>query len=497
MTDPIHHYHQHTMYDPSKMSGHALDWANQPSVYKNYSGVDRVELPELDRLPDTPFSELLCPLHDTQHHQRITLKDISRLLFLGYGITARRRSVPEDFYYRSVPSAGALYPCELYVTTQSVEGLPDGLYHYAIHRRELNRLRDGVHTTPQALGAFLKEISFSVTFYITTIFYRSIWKYRDRAYRYHLLDTGHLVESLVLAVRSLGLSCAVGYDFEDEGVNFLLGLDGEREACLAVVGISGGVVGDGDMNQSVERLSYSDASRVSPKENVPEAIRRIHLDSSFVVSSSGHHDGILSFCGIQPQQWQSLDAKQPFETAMNFAQAVVTRRSRRNFIPRTLSRQDFNSLMQMLRMADRGRFQPFHFVAGGVIIGACEGLDAGIYWMDPDFQRIGRVRPGRFSAKMAEIALNQQWLASASLQFFFVAPFPEIHDVWGPRGYRYAMISAGRLAHRIYIGATALGLGCCGIGAFYDRDAAVLLGLVSSSDLLYLVAAGPITHVSE
>ena len=74
------------------------------------------------------------------------------------------------------------------------------------------------------------------------------------------------------------------------------------------------------------------------------------------------------------------------------------------------------------------------------------------------------------------------------------APLSAIEALWGPRAYRYAMISAGRLAHRIYLGATALGLGCCGIGAFYDRDASALLRLNHSSALLYMVAAGPIKH---
>ena len=497
MTNPIQHYHQHTQYDPLKMSGHALDWANQPGVYKNYPGVGRVDLPELDSLPDISFADLLDPLHGEHGARRISLKDIAWILFLGYGITARRKSVAEDFYYRSVPSAGALYPCELYMAAQSVEGLADGLYHYAIHRRELNRLRDGIHTTPPAVSAFQPGISFSVTFYITAIFYRSIWKYRDRAYRYHLLDTGHLVESLLLAVRSLGLPGEGTYDFDDAGVNHLLGVDGEREACLAVVGIPGGVVESKVMSQPVEELSYTDASRVSLREDVPEAIRRIHEASSHVDASSGRLCDVLSSCGVQPQSWHPLDMTQPFEAAMNFPQAMVSRRSRRNFVHRDMLRKEFISLIKMLLMSDGGRFQPFHFVSCGMIVGACEDLDAGVYWVDPLSQRIGRVRSGRFSAELAGIALNQQWMASAGLQFFFVVPFSVTYTLWGPRAYRYAMISAGRLAHRIYIGATALGLGCCGIGAFYDKDAATLLGLNHLSDLLYLVAAGSIKHSPE
>jgi nitroreductase len=54
------------------------------------------------------------------------------------------------------------------------------------------------------------------------------------------------------------------------------------------------------------------------------------------------------------------------------------------------------------------------------------------------------------------------------------------------------MLAAGRMGERLYLLATAMGLGCCGIGAFYDQEAAHLLGLNSHSRLLYLVGVGKI-----
>jgi nitroreductase len=54
------------------------------------------------------------------------------------------------------------------------------------------------------------------------------------------------------------------------------------------------------------------------------------------------------------------------------------------------------------------------------------------------------------------------------------------------------MIEAGRFGQRLYLGATALGFGCCGVGTFYDSEAAEFLGLNPESRLLYLVAVGPI-----
>jgi len=54
------------------------------------------------------------------------------------------------------------------------------------------------------------------------------------------------------------------------------------------------------------------------------------------------------------------------------------------------------------------------------------------------------------------------------------------------------MMTAGRMGERLYLGAAAMGLGCCGIGALYDEEAAALLGLQGASRLLYLVAVGEV-----
>jgi SagB-type dehydrogenase family enzyme len=495
MTDHILNYHHQTMYDPRKMGGHALDWSNQPGVYKDYYGIIRVNLPEISALPDKSFTEMLKHKDASPATGGVSIQDLSRMLFLGHGITARRQSSGDDFYYRSVPSAGALYPCELYLAARSVSGLEDGLYHHAIHRRELGRLRTGVYMDPSGAGEPCKSFSASVSFYITAIFYRSIWKYRDRAYRYHLLDTGHLVESLVLAIKSLDLPCHVTYDFDDSAVNAFLGVDSGREACLAVVRIPGrSSLPDERSDWPAEKLSHAAASRVSPREEKSAAIQEIHEAASHVVEVKDRKCDMLLECWVRPQQWQPIHFEEHFPENMNFSQAVMTRRSRRNFVPRPLGRLEFQCLMQTIWMPDDGEFQPFHFVASGMIVGSCEGLDAGQYCIDPQAHAIGQVRPGEFSGDMSQIALNQEWLSSAGLQFVFVAPLSVIENLWGPRAYRYAMISAGRLAHRIYLGATALGLGCCGIGAFYDREASALLGLNQLSSLLYMVAAGPIKH---
>ena len=69
------------------------------------------------------------------------------------------------------------------------------------------------------------------------IFQRLRWKYRERTYRYALLEAGHVGQNLYLTATALGLgACAVGAFLDDE-LNGLLGLDGEQEAALYIIAV--------------------------------------------------------------------------------------------------------------------------------------------------------------------------------------------------------------------------------------------------------------------
>ena len=106
------------------------------------------------------------------------------------------------------------------------------------------------------------------------------------------------------------------------------------------------------------------------------------------------------------------------------------------------------------------------------------------------------VNEGNWAAFSANICLNQQWLQNAACHFLFMADLFSLEKAFGPRAYRHLMMEAGRLGQAIYLGATALGLGCCGIGALYDYEAQEMLDLSDNTFLLYLVAAGPIRRTS-
>lgn len=131
-------------------------------------------------------------------------------------------------------------------------------------------------------------------------------------------------------------------------------------------------------------------------------------------------------------------------------------------------------------------------VATGFLVNQVEGMAEGFYVLNPEHNGIGMVEQGPFTGKMARICLDQMWLANAGVHFLFLTDLHVLDRTWGAQGYRYAMLTAGRMGQRLYVAATAMGLGCCGIGALYDGEAAALLGLNEASRLLYLVAVGAV-----
>lgn len=497
MMRSIREYHDGTSYDRLAMGGHFLDWGNQPDVYKHYPGAKRIPLPDEMDLPQPSLWGILCQGQALSRSGPVTLKDLARLLLLSYSRTARSRHPGGDFHYRSVPSAGALYPCELYVGVREVSGLAPGLYHYAIRDYSLTTLREGdvlgdLYDLPSA-GP--RDLPGSV-FFVTAVSFRSAWKYRDRAYRYHLLDAGHLLEGISLALMALGLQFRLDYDFDDAATNALLGLDGKREFCLAVIRVGGGAAQGSASGRTRERLSPMPASSpVAPREIDHPAIGEAHFITSRVQGRPERDPEIPLHLGLTAGPWRPLPGSHGWPEIMNLPQAVWRRRSKRNFVDRGVSEQELDSLLTLLCAADPevvGGTLTQDTVGVGFLAGKVEGLEPGLYILDRGRALMAMSSPRPKVAQMAHVCLDQEWLAKAALHFLFMSDLDLLERGWGPRGYRYAMMTAGRLAHRIYLGSTAMGLGCCGIGALYDGEASQLLGLNASSRLLYLVAAGPV-----
>jgi SagB-type dehydrogenase family enzyme len=492
-------YHQHTSYQRDKMTPHYLDWQNQPSVFKDYPGIAPLSLPSDLSLPEEKLSALLKSIQVRETADEMDVEALSLILRVAHTLTAKARSAGGDYYFRSVASAGALYPTELYVATHSVGGLDDGLYHFAIHRHCLYPIRSQ-DVIPYVVR-FTRTPDNRVphlTFFLSAIFFRSAWKYRDRSYRYHLLDTGHLVENLVQALKTLRCPAHLSYEFDDHGVNEFLGLDETKEVCLAVVQVLGSdKIADVPVEEIIELPgAMRGASQVASKEVDYPAVREFHQAGASSITGVDPAPEMYHELGVPPETWTEAPVPSSWPEVMNYSEALFQRRSRRNFVKEALSQDHVRALVDSIcaeDLASPGGGAGYHrSLAIGVLAGNVEGMEPGFYLLDTKRNSLGLVMSGDFMESMAHICLDQQWLANAAMHFLFLSNLDLMDRTWGARGYRYAMLTAGRMGQRLYMAATAMGMGCCGIGALYDGEAAERLKLNEMSRLLYLVAVGPV-----
>jgi SagB-type dehydrogenase family enzyme len=420
------------------------------------------------------------------------MEELSLLLLRTYSLTGRARQAGGDFYFRSAASAGALYPTEVYAAVMGVAGMEPGLYHFSVAQHGLSPIRSGDLTQPVLRSTrYTAGDAPVLTFFLSAIYFRSSWKYRERAYRYHLMDTGHVAENMALALRSTGYHPILCYDFDDPEVNRLLGLDPAREVCLAVCHVPGRGRPDEASVSDLEELPrvYQSSSQVALRETDYPALHEIHAAGNPIAQSPDKGEALCRL-GMVPAEWIPLPSPDVQPQAKPYPDMVFERRSQRNFIPTPLPKPHLLALLDGVTRDTTGK--DHRTLCTGFLSGNVEGLDPGFYLLDTTNRSMGMAEKGHFIDRMTRVCLGQQWLANAALHFLFMINLESLEERWGPRGYRYAMLSAGRVGERLYLMATALGLGCCGIGAFYDNEAATLLGFNDSSRLLYLVAVGSV-----
>lgn len=500
-------YHNLTSYSRYDMTPHRLDWEHMPQLQKAYGKLLSMRLKPLEALPDVSFPEVLGgrPAGDSLR-PTIGLQELSAILMLANGITGQRRYGSQTQLYRSAPSAGALYPNETYVAAGSVEGLPPGIYNHQVMDATLIALQEGafIHQVRKALALEIRGLP-AVSLPITGIFFRSAWKYRDRAFRYVLLDAGHLIENLVLAASAYGYAYSVHYDFDDNAMERLLGFDPKREACLAVVNLytRKSVNRRAPEGAGTETPALSDslaaASRTSTAEIQYEAIQKVCAAGNTINPGEASTMQAYPVVGNMPQAWFPMRAEDVWVEQPHFAKSVLQRRSRRNFVPIPMPTSQAMHLMQSLCMnrdqaADEGLVYGRSMTPGIAAVNI-EAFDPGIYLLDTQEKAYGMVEGGSSGEKVAGVCLDQEWLKNGSLHFLFMANLRQVDRHLGARGYRYAMLNAGRAGQRIYLAATALGLGACGIGAIYDAEARQMLALNDESALLYLVGVGSVRKV--
>ena len=425
-------YHQNTKhsYFSVRNNPNRVDWNNPPNRFKNY--------------PDS--------------YKRIALDSSNEnynFLYLISGITAKKTYPGIEYYLRVNPSAGALYPNEVYFQARNVDGFEDGIYHLEVvtssavklQKIELNQ---GVET--------LLGLDFSVDgfiFFISSLYFRSSWKYKNRAFRYCLLDAGHLLGSMEASSYLFDKEFEILYDFPKQKLNDFFCFD-EKEFFTAVCLV--GTKKDDKKESFSLTLSTLDGSSYEERK------------ISFFVKNELIEKAYEDTLEIKNKKSETKKALFNFQK-QRFKDVIFKRRSIREFTKQSISKVQFEAILNVLN-------QPITNDCDEEVdifytINRVEGLQIGLY------KNGLLLKNGDFSSKAGYLCLEQELGKDSAVTFFLTTK---------SKNYQEAYQKAGIIGHRLYLASNYLDIGCSGIGAYYDDE--VCEFLQEQTMVLYALAIG-------
>lgn len=198
------------------------------------AGPRTIDLPDPSITSELSVEEALARRRSVRDFKKesLSLRELGQLLWAAQGITSPGGK-------RTAPSAGALYPIELFVVAGEVEKLTAGVYQYQPHNHKLRRVKtEDVRRQLAALAVRQDWIAEApAVLVIAGVYERTTSKYGERGERYVHMEVGYVSQNIYLQAETLGLgTCAVGA-FQDGKVRELLDLRRrERPLLLMPVG---------------------------------------------------------------------------------------------------------------------------------------------------------------------------------------------------------------------------------------------------------------------
>jgi SagB-type dehydrogenase family enzyme len=366
------------------------------------------------------------------------------------GLTSKKTYPSGEYYLRINPSAGALYPNELYFQSRGVEGRADGIYHYEVSSSSLTLLQK--ITEEEGLEPYFgyKKAMRGYLFLVSAIYYRSSWKYKNRAFRYCLLDAGHLLGSIEASALLKPHAVQMVYHIEREKLNRMFGFE-EREWFLA--GASMAVPIQGQEVTAIEfELPYVDGSRTFEKNPL--------------IEQAYHETMTMQACK------REIKAAKFTYNATKLKETLFTRRSQRGFNEGAITKGQFNYIMDVMHqpiLSDCDEEVSVYIVVNRVL-----DMPLGLY-KEGEY-----LEYGDFARKAGYLSLEQYSLSQQGAVAFFLTS--------KGKNYQALYQKAGIIGYRLYVVAQFMHIGCSGIGGYYDHVVNEFVG--NDEMVLYALAIG-------
>ena len=177
--------------------------------------------------------------------------------------------------------------------------------------------------------------------------------------------------------------------------------------------------------------------------------------------------------------------------SMPLEQAIAVRRSRRHFLPESLSPEQISQLAWAAQGRDtNSKFRTTPSAGATYPLELFLITDEGMFHYLPGKHSLEKLTDQDLRASLAIAAWGQEFIQTAPLTLLFAAEFTRTTGHYGKRGIRYVYMEAGHATQNVHLQAEALGLGSVAVGAFDDNSVSEVLSLPQDLEPLYMVTVG-------
>lgn len=476
------HYHETTKHSQQRYARSLgyMNWATQPNPFREYEGTTKIKLPLALSNTTPPYSLLDSDLPSAP----LVLESISQLLQFSMGLAAWKESGGSSWAVRCNASSGNLHSTEAYLVLPPVLDKQSGIYHYAPKNHEL-----------ESLAAFdtnfwqtLERESFIVG--LSSVVWREVWKYGERAFRYTQLDAGHAWQSFVVSAKLLGWDITRLDNVSHNDITRLLGLNQEERffedeiadmLLLVSPNAAQANISLDALLDDIPPLFEGNANKLSPSMYDWEIISSIEKATSV----------------NQVVQQNVSKSEVPRVASLEAKEVILNRRSIHVMDKQEsyIAQEQFHTLLESVVSSLDGKANATHLVIfvhrvydykSGLYIllrndDDLENLQTltkqSFYWRASKFENLYFLQDDDFNLLSKSISCNQDIACDGAFSLGMLSRYTHELQTFGAHRYKELYWECGAIGQQLYLEATSMGLSGTGIGCFLDDMMHHTLGL--------------------
>jgi len=478
-------YHEATKHNYNRYARSLgyMDWANQPNPYRSYKGSLHVKLPIALENPTPPYHLIF---EDEVPTAPLLMDSISQFLQFSMGIAAIKSDGMNEWALRCNASSGNLHPSESYLILPPIDGIHKRttISHYTPKDHALEILNEFDSNIWNALP----KNSFFVA--LSSITYREVWKYGERAFRYVNLDAGHAMRSLQVSAKALGWQYRYLSEISDENLAKLLGFDQQNRFSESEIP---------DMLLLITPNAYNtqiDISQLVPNpfESIAFNIAQAYQDWPLIKEIE---DATFT---CKENRYQKIEQETIKREPSKESKEIILKRRSAQMMDESDSKISFIKFKTILD-SSKESFSGFENLVNLIIfVHNVEGLKSGLYafirakkYFDDLKESLNReflweevsedlflLSYGNFREHAKNLSCNQGIASDGAFSLGMLCPFADEIVQHGAHKYKELYWECGAIGQQLYLEATAVDFQATGIGCYLDDVFHSLLGLKSN-----------------